>query len=185
GVRCVLSIRYGGRTSDPKAQISLKVESERAGALRKQAEFDLLGKPWEKCSSFSCVLQQLNVAGEIWTDRGVVLYDYCRSLEELYWLAEVTLHRLPAMVALTESIAGINVLKRERLSRFWNQQNSFGQLFDYAYLIWGNQLAEFEELAARQLEWHRQSGRATSGFELEQLIDYCRSNLKPDPDGLP
>ena len=88
------------------------------------------------------------------------------------------------MTKLSESIAGINAINREYLRMFWERQNGWWQLIDYAYLIWGNQLAEFEELAARQLARQREAG-STNVADLEKLIAYCRDTLKPDPDGLP
>ncbi len=94
------------------------------------------------------------------------------------------MQRVPTMLKLSDSIAGINTLNREYLRKFSTTQNSLGQLFDYAYLIWGNQLAEFEELAARQLARQREVG-STNVADLEKLIAYCRDTLKPDPDGLP
>ncbi|WP_157670605.1 hypothetical protein [Chitinibacter sp. GC72] len=184
GVCCELSVMSEGRPHNLRAKIKFNVYSERAGMLRAKAEQDLLGVPAEKASHFNLVVN-LPAAGEVWTKTGqVISYDFCRSIEEMNWLFEVALQRVPTMVNLSDSIAGINTLKREHLRRFSTTQNSLGQLFDYAYLIWGNQLAEFEELAARQLARQRETG-STYGFDVEQLIAYCRDTLKPDPDGLP
>ncbi len=184
GVCCALWVSSSGRPHNLSAKIEFKVYSERAGMLRAKAEQDLLGVPAEKASHYNLVVG-LPAAGEVWTKTGqMISYDFCRSIEEMNWLFEVALQRVPTMVNLSDSIAGINTLKREHLRRFSTTQNSLRQLFDYAYLIWGNQLAEFEELAARQLARQRETG-STSGFDVEKLIAYCRDTLKPDSDGLP
>ncbi|WP_348945329.1 hypothetical protein ABHF33_01630 [Chitinibacter sp. FCG-7] len=184
GVCCELSVMSEGRPHNLSAKIKFNVYSERAGMLRAKAEQDLLGVPAEKASHFNLVVS-LPAAGEVWTKTGqTISYDFCRSIEEMNWLTEVALQRVPTMLKLSDSIAGINTLNREYLRKFSTTQNSLGQLFDYAYLIWGNQLAEFEELAARQLARQRETG-STYGFDVEKLIAYCRDTLKPDPDGLP
>jgi hypothetical protein len=187
GIRCRVDLIVHGRASHPKIQLYFTVASLRAGELYKQAYHQFEGESIAPADPYFCTMfSEMPAAGEVWTKTGQrVSYDYCRSIEELNWLAEVGLQRLPTMTKLSESIAGINAINREYLRMFWERKNGLWQLIDYAYLIWGNQLAEFEELAARQLARQREVG-LTSGFvDVEKLIAYCRDTLKPDPDGLP
>ena len=184
GIRCTVDLTVHGRASDPQVKLNFSVASLRAGTLYRQAKQTLLGKSINP-DPFFCTVVELPAAGEVWTKTGQwISYNYCRSIEELNWLVEVCLQRLPTMVQLSSSIAGINVLNLECLRMRWQHLDGNQQLLDYAYLIWGGQLAEFEELAARQLTKHRERG-STYGFDVEQLIAYCRDTLKPDPDGLP